>query len=397
MSTIDTRGFYEQSSGGDVPAGVAWEAWRVALLSEQEFRQMGGETSVSARQLAYLAAFGLLAPTTHNTVPQRFELREPESEIRIWLDRRLVLADSDRNGRQAVISIGCVIANMELAARCFGLDVTVEVASIQPEEVRPAAPGEDHLVLLATLKVSAASGRMESPSTTDWLELMRRRKMVRAKYDESVELSGPDREELASLVGEHAGLRLHLLSDAPSLLFLGKFQELADSTVINRAGFARELGEWLLENDSASARGMRGQEFGLSDEAAKRFHFGLLGQLELLPDEVAGFAKASNIGMRSSSTVGVITVETDDLAHRLDAGRAYQRAALALLRRGYVVAMHAGITEVEAPNMALRGRLRTRSRPVVVFRAGRVRDPAEGQRPHASRPTLESVLLSPMD
>ena len=56
-------------------------------------------------------------------------------------------------------------------------------------------------------------------------------------------------------------------------------------------------------------------------------------------------------------------------------------------------AMHAGITEVKAPNMALRGRLRTRQRPVVVFRMGRPLRPEDGRRPHASRPRLASLVL----
>lgn len=391
MGNVDLTGFHEESSLDDVPPGPAWEAWRVAVLSEDEFQGLGGEAGLSARQLAYLAAFGLLAPTSHNTVPQRFELRARESEIRMWLDRCWVLADSDRLGRQAAISVGCAIANVELAARCLGLAVDVEVASTRLEELGPAASGEPELVPLATLRVSGA------PNPTgprDWLGLMRRRKMVRAKYDESVELPKSLADELSSTVAAHDGLRLHLISDAPSLLFLGKFQELADSTVINRAGFARELGEWLLENDSAAFLGMRGQEFGLSDEAARRFHLGLRGELELLPDEAAGFAKASNLGMRSASAVGVITVESDDLAHRLAAGRAFQEVALSLLRHDFVVAMHAGITEVEAPNMALRGRLRTRWRPNVVFRTGRVREARDGAYPHASRLRLESVLLA---
>lgn len=395
MSVVDVTQLYGPSPADDVPSDPPWEAWRVALLSPEEFRGLGGPTGVSTQQLAYLAAFGLLAPTTHNTVPQRFELRERESALRLWLDRRLVLPDSDRSGRQAAVSLGCVIANVELAARCFGLEVDVEVASTPLASLGPAVAGEADLMPVATVRLRAAASA--APAPQDWLELMRRRKMVRAKYDESAELPAAVAEELSSIVEAHAGLRLHLLRDAPSLLFLGKFQELADSTVINRAGFARELGDWLLENDSAAFLGMRGQEFGLSDEAARRFHLGLLGQLELLPDEVAGFAKASNVGMRSASAVGVITVETDDLAHRLAAGRAYQHVALALLRHGFVVAMHAGITEVEAPNMALRGRLRTLWRPEVVFRTGRLRDAADGARPHASRPSLASVLLPSMD
>jgi hypothetical protein len=190
----------------------------------------------------------------------------------------------------------------------------------------------------------------------------------------------------------HSGLTLHLLTDAPTLLALGKFQELADSTVINREGFARELADWLLPNDSDAMLGMRGREFGLSDASAVRFREGLAGRGPLLPDETVAFAKAGNIGMRSSSAVAVISVARDDVEHRLAAGRAYEELALLLALEDFSVAMHAGITEVEAPNMALRGRLRTFQRPTVVFRIGRPLRKEDGERPHASRPALETLL-----
>lgn len=383
MSTDDAR--------SDVPDGPSWEAWRIAVSSPAELAALAREGGgLSDAQLAHLAGFGLLAPSSHNTVPERFELRATESELRVWLDRRAVLADSDPTGRQAVVSVGCAIANVELAARSVGLDAQVHALEVPPHATRPFADDGEPQVLLAVVRLTAAA---TGAPLLEWRELMRRRKMVRAEYDRSVTLPAALGEELEALVGGFPGLQLHLIVDAPTKLFLGKFQELADSTVINREGFARELGDWLLENDDPSPLGMRGREFGLSDEASRRFHRGLRGELQLLPDETAAFAKVGNIGMRSAAAVGVITVAVDDTAHRLAAGRAYQQVALTLLRHDFVVAMHAGVTEVTAPNMALRGRLRTRHRPEVVFRLGRPLHPEDGARPHASRPSLESIIL----
>lgn len=374
----------------DVPAGPSWEAWRIAVASAAEHAALGREGGgLSEAQLVHLAVFGLLAPTSHNTVPQRFELRPTAAELRIWLDRRAVLAESDPTGRQAAISVGCAVANVELAARSVGLEAQVEVLDTPLERLQPFADDGEPVVPLAVVHLAPAA---TAPSC-EWRELMLRRKMVRAEYDRSVALPAELAHELGALVAGFSGLRLHLVTDAPTKLFLGKFQELADSTVINREGFARELGDWLLDNDDPSPLGMRGREFGLSDAAARRFHLGLRGELQLLPDETAAFAKVGNIGMRSASAIGVITVAEDDLAHRLAAGRAYQQVALTLLRHDFVVAMHAGITEVTAPNMALRGRLRTRHRPEVVFRVGRPLRPEDGARPHASRPPLASILL----
>lgn len=378
----------------DAGAGAAalrrdpFEAWHVPVLERAEFHALGGATGLSREQLEYLARYGLLAPTTHNTVPQRFELSS-EGVMRIWLDRRLVLRESDASGRQAAVSLGCVIANVEGAARSVGLETRVVVEGTPLADIGPAVSHEPAIVPLATLHFSAAASPSTGPAL---LHAMRTRKMVRAEFDGSP-LPDQTLVGLHAEVSAHPGLELHLVRDPPTLLFLGKFQELADSTVVNREGFARELGDWLLENQAPHDRGMRGREFGLSDEAARRFSHGLRGELQLLPDEVAGFAKAANIGIRSASAVAVIAVEHDDLALRISAGRAFEACALRLLQEGFVVSMHAGLTEVEIPNLALRGRLRTRHRPTVVFRIGRVRRVGEGDRPHSARPTLADVLL----
>ena len=376
---------------GAIPDGAAFDAWRVAPLPLDALRAVG--TAVpNERELRYLASLALLAPSTHNTVPVRFHLDATAGTIEFALDRRAILPHSDPVGRQATVSLGASLANAVLAAETYALETNISLHADAEEALRPFVDGCEPIVPVATLAVGAA----RQPAATADLSIvtaMCQRKMVRAEYDDRVKLDSVLVGVLADIARRVApGLALHLIADAPTLLFLGKFQELADSTVINRPSFARELGDWFLENDSESVVGMRGREFGLDDDASRRFRAGLSGRGPLLPDETAAFAKAGNLGMRSSSAVAAITVKRDDLAHRVAAGRAFEEMALRLSLAGFAVAMHAGITEVEAPNMALRGRLRTMDRPTVVFRTGKPLRAVDGERPHASRPQLERVL-----
>lgn len=369
----------------DVPPGSAFDAWRVRGLERAEFNHLGAR-----EQLEYFAAFALLAPTTHNTVPQRMRIDPDHRSIEFALDRRTILRQSDPNGRQATISLGAATANAVLAAEVYGCAATLVVHPDVEQLIRPADTDDQPVVRVVTVSFDAPASPVRDLS---WVSAMVRRKMVRAEFDERVKLDPSLASELAAITASvHAGLTLHLITDAPTLLALGKFQELADSTVINRTAFARELAEWLVDNDSDQPLGMRGREFGLSDEAARRFRLGLAGIGPLLPDETAAFAKTGNIGMRSSSAVAVVTAARDDVEHRLAAGRTFETIALRLTLAGFSVAMHAGITEVEAPNMALRGRLRTFQRPLVVFRVGKPLYAADSERPHSSRPRLEHIL-----
>jgi hypothetical protein len=336
----------------------------------------------SQERLRHLAAWALLAPSTHNTVPVRF--RVEHGALEFWADRQAVLPESDPAGRQAAISVGCAVQNAVLAAAAYGF--TAEVVVEASSTVRPFAPNEPRHAKVAALWLGPAR-----PPEPGWLEAMRARRMVRAEYDGRQGLTPALVDSLQPRA--HSGVSLHLLTDAPTRIALGKFQEAADATVLNRERFARELGHWLLPNDSASPVGMRGREFGLSDEAARHFHRGLRGEERLLPDETAGFAKSGNLGMRTATAVGVLTASKDDLPHRVAAGRAFEEIALRLVQAGWAVAMHAGITEVDAPNLALRGRLRVLDRPVVVFRLGAPANAEDGNRPHSSRPPLDDLWL----
>jgi len=387
---LDSELFFDcEQSPGDLPGGDAFLAWRLRSLTPVEFRGLSVDW-LSRKQLAYLAWCGLLAPTSHNTVPQWFELLPEMKAIRVWLDRSRVLPASDPSGRQATISIGCAVGNIALASLCLGLDVDVELANTPLSLTGPLSNSERRHVPLMMLRFREGT-KLANP--IDWIDLMRRRKMVRAEYDQSFQLNNSLAEQLQKVVGGRKGLQLHIITDPSALIALGKLQELADNTVINRVSFARELGDWLLENDDQSTIGMRGREFGLSDDAARRFHRGFKGEIPLFPDETAALAKTGNIGIRTSSAVGIVTVAQDDLEHRLAAGWAFEEVSLRLLCEQFVVSVHAGTIEVEASNLALKGHLRTRNRPVMLFRIGKPRRQEDGLRPHSSRPRLSAQTI----
>jgi hypothetical protein len=139
---------------------------------------------------------------------------------------------------------------------------------------------------------------------------------------------------------------------------------------------------------------MRGREYGMSDELTLGMQARLQSEIRLKPEEVSGLARGGNVGIRSSSAVGILVTPRDDLRHRILAGRAFEDLVLTLHEHGFVTAMHASITEIESPNLALQARLGTRGRPVVVFRMGQPLEPRDGLRPHSARPSVSDVTLT---
>src|SRR6187431_2859738 len=107
----------------DQPAQRAFESWNLPLLELEQFCELDTDRQypVSPGQARYLLGFSLLAPSSHNTVPQAYRLDLQHSRIELWLQRGRVLPASDPTGQQALISLGCAAENLVLAAAQYGI------------------------------------------------------------------------------------------------------------------------------------------------------------------------------------------------------------------------------------------------------------------------------------
>jgi nitroreductase len=72
----------------------------------------------TAKQMAFLLRYAILAPSSHNTQPWQFAIQDTTISIFADLSRWLQVADADK--RELHISIGCAIENLLIAADHFG-------------------------------------------------------------------------------------------------------------------------------------------------------------------------------------------------------------------------------------------------------------------------------------
>src|SRR5688572_12927675 len=112
--------------GESLTNGAIHDPWRVRPLSRTQFLELGEPGRLNREQLRYLAWFGLLAPSSHNTVPQRYVLREDSQRIEVLADRKYILPESDPSGRQCMVSLGCTLANIQRAAAVMGFGVAAD-------------------------------------------------------------------------------------------------------------------------------------------------------------------------------------------------------------------------------------------------------------------------------
>lgn len=375
----------------DVPEGTAFDAWTLRIKSLEEFESLDAR-----KKLLYFSWFGALAPTTHNTVPQRFRLHPQQNSVDLFIDRGtpekpIVLPASDPVGRQASVSLGCAIEHMVLAARSYGINSFLTINEEAEEWIKPPQQTGAQHVPVASIKFNLDQGN--NLENISFLPEMLTRKSERKPFSDSIPIPNHILTHLIDAARQD-GVTLHAITNKIEKGTLGLFQSMADTFVVNNSYFARELGDWLLPNDSENTIGMRGREFGFDDKTAEKYSLGLQGKEHLNVQDLMGFSLGGKSLMKDSSAIFAITVPTDNLRNRIIAGQVFDYSSLYLNRHGFSTSMHAGITEVDSANkMFAATLLHTRERPTVVFRVGKPIPEASENRPHSSRPPLEDLIL----
>ncbi len=370
-------------NGVNMPQQTNYEVWN----NELSLDELGRLTP--ADKLAYLCLLAHLAPSSHNTQPWRFFIDEASMAITLYLDREFVLPASDVDGRQAVVSIGCAVENLICGANYLGLEPDIKFLTDNREEVKPFLENEPKLTPLVEIKFTEIKPDLNLAKI---IKAIFNRKAVRAEYDPQKSIP----EEIIDLIKKipnEETTKLHTITSSLHRLGVAEFQSQADAFVINSPKFSKELGEWLLPNDTTNYVGMPGIGFGLPDDQALRMHNGLLGKTLLQPEDGLKFALAGKIGLEKSPLIGIITTTKDDIENWIMAGRNFEKIFLTLTCNDIQVAVHAGITEVPLIKKIFSATLGTTRFITVLFRAGYVKKEEDRNRPHSPRLPLAEVML----
>jgi len=374
------------------PPHDAFASWQSAALDLASFCDLDRPTSqlIGPAQARYLLAFSLLAPSSHNTVPQAYRLDLAQDCIELWLRRRYVLPASDPTGREALTSLGCALENLAVAAAQYGLASDWQVAPELRWASVPAATSQDEL-RVGRLRLS----RAEVPDDASRLAALAgisRRQMLRAEFDPSQRLPAELRSRLLGLSTD--SVRVLLFESDVERFAWGKLDELALKHKLEESAFRRELGQWILPNeDSQSPRGMRGREFGLDDRVTRELAARLRGEAAMPVDQLAFMARAGRIGLCSASAVCVLSCLQPDPATAITAGRLFQRCALLALGSGLACAVHTAVCQVGHARAMSEATLMKSLTPSLIFRLGRPRQGSDGLPPHSARPPLDDVLI----
>ena len=274
-------------------------------LDEHDF-PAGGD---SEEQLRFLVRYAVLAPSSHNTQPWIFQVRNGSLELHADESRGLRVIDP--NARELVISCGAALYHLRIAMKHFGHRPVVELL-----------PSDTDADVLARLRVGKPT------ALTPWERAMFRAipsRRTNRKSFESFKISSAilaDLQELAAaesawlheVNGEFArGAVVDLIAEGDRIQF-------ADPA------FRRELATWMRPNDPEVVDGIPGYGMGVGNLAAK------LGPIVVRSFDVGRGQALKDRRLASGAPVlAVLGTRTDDRAEWLAAGQAL--AAVLLLAR----------------------------------------------------------------
>lgn len=317
------------------------------------------QTSKISDQIAFLCRYGVLAPSVHNTQPWALEIADDELLVRIAESRRL--ASGDPTGRETWISIGAMIENILVAGAYLGLNGDIKNPDEDGVRIRfkhtQAVTTEESLLQAIPKRWSNRNSYTEKAVPDEILAKL-------------AELSTEDTD----VVPVTDALVIELLADRT-----GRAIEIA----LGNPEFRGELSGLVHKTDSkhhigmpTSTLGVHGARAAVEDKLIRSGVFrGAQGKKEFE-------------SVRSSPLIVLVFTAGDSRPFWINAGRAYQRAALVCTSAGLSSATLAAAVEASDYHLDIEKACNTEKRLQSVMRVGY----SDSKPQHSPRLPLEDVL-----
>lgn len=319
-------------------------------------------------QVIFLLGYAILAPSGHNTQPWLFKLKGAGVEVRA--DRQRALPVVDPQDRELAISCGAAVGTLEVAARRFGLDVTVNVAT----------EGRDPDLLA---QVEVAKGGPASEGEIALFDAILHRRTTRSAFAMeplSSDLLRSCRDEAAAL-----GVAFDAIVDENGKRAVAELVAEGDRLQFEDPRFRRELALWVRSRRLGSKDGMSGASFGMPDVLSP------VGRLVIRTFDMGDGVAAADENKILSATpaLGLLSSPTDEEADWFATGRALSRVLLSLTASGLTASYLNQPIETDGLRPKLRDLASCSGNPQILLRMGRA-----GEMPEpTARRDLEDVIV----
>lgn len=293
--------------------GENYKAWEI---DEKDFPNNGS----LEEKIQFLVGYGILAPSTHNTQPWLCSVKD--NELVVSINPALKLPAADPDGRGELISLGCLVTNINVAAEYFGLEAGVVELDEKNE----------------TIRLEFGISKHQALENKQFQAITRRYSDKRDYLQTPVKVDHKSR--LLKLKGS-GGTNLILVDDKTKVLELAGLQRDATLGYAGNRQFFNELSKWLKPSNTKLEEGMPGFVVGLSNLKSKTFPL-LIKNLKPLAKLLA---KRDYELASTGPMLGVISSSSDDRAAWFNAGKYFEEIALEATACGLVITPLAAIIE----------------------------------------------------
>jgi len=317
-------------------------------------------------QLRFIATYGTLAPSSHNTQPWTLIIKDNVILIHADLSRRLKAADP--TNKELYISVGCTIPLIEIAASQYGFTTTTKLL--------PSPKNKNHI---ATITLTPST-KKSSPHPL--FPFITKRLTNRAKYNPQKSIPQPVINELNSFL-KNSPLSLHLYTDRPTITHLAKLTQKAMYVALSNIKFRDELASWVRHNWTMQGDGLPANTLGFPDAMSI-----ILPTIVRSPLMAPKASEEEKKLITSSSAIGIITAPKDTLNYWVQSGHTYSLIALTVSKHKLAVEPLSATIEINKYTQALKTSLHLKYEPMMFFRIGYPKKPF----PHAPRRPITEVV-----
>jgi nitroreductase len=307
-------------------------------------------------KLTFLLNYAVLAPSSHNSQPWKFNVSG--DEISVFADKTRWLKVADADQRELHISLGCALENLIIAGEHFGYNCSVSYF-----------PGKKDLVALVRMQAGS------TPRDSRLFYAITSRHTNRNPYQQSP-ISDADLETI-SILSSYPQVKIFLTDNSSTRKAFLDLVVQANVVQYSDADFKSELGHWL----SQGVMGPTGVQAKMAQLAVVFLDMG--------PQQTRKDAELIN----SMPYLGFISTANNDSISSVRAGRAFERFWLAATALG--ISLHPMSQALEVPETKanltaiLSPGSGNMSQVQQTFRLGY----AEPVREHSTRRPLEDVLI----
>jgi nitroreductase len=335
----------------------AWEVW------PDQFPTQG----TALQRLTFALRYGILAPSSHNTQPWLFRIRD--DTVAIYADRSRALPVIDPHDRELVISCGAALQHLRIALCALGYEA---------QTARFPDPSNSDLLARVTL----GAPRQPTIAQDELFHAIITRRTFRQRFEPMVV---PD-DALRALEHEAAteNVRLHVVTSEVERVRLAELIAQADRIQFADKHFRRELAAWVHDNWGGRGDGIPGFAQGLNEVAA------LAEPMVVRTFDIGRGQAAHDRELAEGSPVlAVFGTETDTPGDWLATGQALARVLLRASSRGIYASFLNQPLEVEDLRPQVGAMIKMSGVPQIILRVG-----YGSQIQPTPRRTLEEVLLA---